>query len=728
MVEKILTGLVAAMTAFAVAAETYNGVTYSTSGDIVPGEWTSQFTKAKSYATSKKIPLVVVWANPGCGFCGVLESALAEKKTKTWMATRKYVFVFSLGQDTADGKAAWNYTLVDAYPMCRVYWYRGAAGKTVDEKFCGRTARMNPPELKSGATTSDRFMTLVDSLVGDYVASGDTPAVPADGKYALEVVASGNGTVTGSGSYKAGTRVTLRATAKSGSVFAGWQSASGDLLSQATTYAYVTTNAATTVTGRFILRSEDAVEISCPLAAQYEKGTAIAAVSVVARAQTQTSVSVTGLPTGLSYKNGVISGKPTRSGVYTVKVSARAASGATASLSFSVAVRAANEHFVRATVDAAVGSVSGQGVYAEGKKVTLRFTPKTGNAFVGWYEGGTLRSDARSYSFAMPADDLELTPRCVTAAEDLAAVGLSLDGRAADAAEIVEKSVPCGVTLSWPLAASGLSTVKLSFSGLPSGLSYDAATGLLKGAPTTPRRYSVKVNVKTANGNTKQYRIALTVEARPAWASGTFYGGCEYGGLVGRAVVTVAASGKVSGKLIAAGTTCKLSAASLESGEKRGYSVPIQVTWPSAMLKAGSAGPTSLKLVLSQNGELGRVAGGTKSGLLLDALQSAWERTDLKPPSFPSGAQAPIVALSSGIRLKIGVKGSVLVGGKLGKTSVSSSSQLTAGFDDGTLAALGETVLSLSNRAFTDGYYGAAVGLRLRDGNSDGKIETVEED
>ena len=59
------------------AAE-FNKVVYSDSGDVVPGEMTSQFAKAKTFADDNNIPLVVMWVNPGCGFCENFERSCRE--------------------------------------------------------------------------------------------------------------------------------------------------------------------------------------------------------------------------------------------------------------------------------------------------------------------------------------------------------------------------------------------------------------------------------------------------------------------------------------------------------------------------------------------------------------------------------------------------------------------------------------------------------------------------
>lgn len=248
--KKLAIGLLSIVSALLLRAETYNGVTYSTSGDIVPGEWTSQFKKAKSYADAKNIPLVVVWANPGCGYCGALErTALYTKRTRSWMSAKKYVFVFVLDTTTADAIAAKAFAKSgSAFPYCRAYWKRNNSGKMVNYAFCGRAENMGaalPAPVPSGL--DEMFIKTVDQHVGDY-AGGAAPTNPVDEiKYALIVASSGNGTVSGGGNYKPGTVVALRATAAKGYVLSGWYSGS-QLLSQDATYRYETGKSAKSLT------------------------------------------------------------------------------------------------------------------------------------------------------------------------------------------------------------------------------------------------------------------------------------------------------------------------------------------------------------------------------------------------------------------------------------------------------------------------------------------------
>ena len=167
------------------AAE-FNKIVYSDSGDIVPGEMTSQFMKAKTFADSKNIPLVVMWVDPGCGYCENFErSCLWNEAVLAWMKEKKYVFVFCFGQDDSDGKAAWSYTRqADANPMCRVHWKKNTAGGKVDYSFTGRPKKMHESQAKSKLSFAEQFMEVVDLYVGDYAAGAGEGPTCEDGTIA----------------------------------------------------------------------------------------------------------------------------------------------------------------------------------------------------------------------------------------------------------------------------------------------------------------------------------------------------------------------------------------------------------------------------------------------------------------------------------------------------------------------------------------------------------------
>lgn len=346
-----------------------NKLTYSNSSTIVPGEWTCSYSKAKSYADSKNIPIVVFYANPGCGYCNSLISALGGNKTDftAWRKARGYVMVFAYGTKTnakygmsaSDGNTAYSFVYLSksdfqktvpkskannwGYPFIRVYWKKGPSGKSVSQKFVGRSGVMPV----TGGTLTQQFMNSVDSLVGAYASMV---------KFAVTVSPAGAGTATSSASGGfAGDRVTLKAAAKSGSIFSGWFE--GDaLLSQDKSYSYTLGKSDATVEARFVTKQQDLDSIALSVlpvregpgvapARQPLQPTKTAVVTntvqcglrinwpVLSSALTATTVSASGLPSGLKVVRDkatgeyFISGVPTsvtkpnsRTGVITPKV------------------------------------------------------------------------------------------------------------------------------------------------------------------------------------------------------------------------------------------------------------------------------------------------------------------------------------------------------------------------------------------------------------------------
>ncbi len=116
------------------------------------------------------------------------------------------------------------------------------------------------------------------------------------------------------------------------------------------------------------------------------------------------------------------------------------------------------------------------------------------------------------------------------------------------------------------LAFDATDGAKVTASGLPSGIALAslgdgkyAFTGFTAKAGT----YLVTVTA-TQKGKTVSQRLALKVEALPAWAKGTFNGyatGAD-GATNGLATVTVSSAGKISGKFQELGTNWTFSAAS----------------------------------------------------------------------------------------------------------------------------------------------------------------------
>ena len=98
--------------------------------------------------------------------------------------------------------------------------------------------------------------------------------------------------------------------------------------------------------------------------------------------------------------------------------------------------------------------------------------------------------------------------------------------------------------------------------GLPAGLKYDAKTGRIVGVPTKAGTFTVTFTASKKGEKSQTATITLETEALPDWATGTFAGYVEDGGDYGSATMTVAANGKVSGKVALVGTNWTFSAAS----------------------------------------------------------------------------------------------------------------------------------------------------------------------
>ena len=559
LVRSLLSLVGAIVLAASAEAATFGGVSYHDSGDVTPGEWNGQFSKTKSYADAKGVPLVVVWVNPGCGYCANFESGvMANSSALSWMRTRGYLFVYAIN---GQGDAASAYSFINmsgGFPFCRVYWKNH-----VSSAFS--------PRSMSVKTFTER----VDNLVGAWAN-----VQPVSYPLAVTVSPSGAGTVTGAGDYPAGKTVALKATAGEGYVFSGWYSGS-TLKSQASSYSVVTTSAKTSLTAKFVARTADKItSFSCPLRSSYTRGVKISPVTVTAAATSLPTVKVTGLPSGLSYSasTGKISGTPSRNGIYTAVATLKTAGGLQRAITNEVVVGLSGEYPLYVACDATMGKVTGAGVYAPEKSVTLKATPLRGHVFIGWYDGADKVSSAAKFVAMTGKAARTLTARFVTVAEDLASVRLSLDGADLSASETVTNEVPCGVQFRWPVETSALTPTTVTASGLPSGLKLvrDKVTLAYSvvGVPTKAGIRTATIKVKSAGG-TVSFRQAFDLTALPKWAAGTFAGYsafAEDGSGIGAASLSVSAGGKLSGKFAEGGTnwTCSANGYVLFDPEKGG--------------------------------------------------------------------------------------------------------------------------------------------------------------
>lgn len=329
------------------------------------------------------------------------------------------------------------------------------------------------------------------------------------------------GTVSGGCVCAPGKKVALKATAKKGYVFAGWTLAGASLPAgadaQAPSLSLVAGTSDIAAHAAFIPVEEDWAEVSGTLPAECAKGAAIRPATLAARGGSLVAVKVTGLPAGLkftakpltvkatktapaaSYPAKTVYGTPTRSGVYTVAATATTAGRATAATNWTVVVRGPGERVVRTACDAAHGKVSGAGVYAKGKKATLKATAGKGWVFAGWeLEGADLPAgaDARAPSLALAVGESDVTARArfVPAGED-GTLALLVDG-----AEVPEDGSARfrDAGAGFALEAVSASLPKVALSGLPRGLKYDAKAGRIAGRGTKPGLYTVTAKLSNA--------------------------------------------------------------------------------------------------------------------------------------------------------------------------------------------------------------------------------------
>ena len=229
------------------------------------------------------------------------------------------------------------------------------------------------------------------------------------------------------------------------------------------------------------------------------------------------ATAVTGLPTGLKFTKatGVIAGTPTKPGKAAVTLTGvnKAKSVKT------VIVVDGGMHaleLVASPVESAsaTGTMTGGGIYAVGKKVTIKATAARGCVFAGWYddEGNPLvgSADFRTASFPYVVGDRKTTLNAAFATEgedrdSLGLVNMTNVTTAADGSLVLDLGV-CVTSLSLP---------KLSLTGLPSGLKYDAKTLKVSGEAKKPGVYTVKVAAtntsvkKATNDTTATFKITV---------------------------------------------------------------------------------------------------------------------------------------------------------------------------------------------------------------------------
>lgn len=351
--------------------------------------------------------------------------------------------------------------------------------------------------------------------------------------FAVDAVASNGGTVNGTGRFLVGKKISLKAKAAKGYVFAGWYSDAAyttpfesALDYRTASLSYIVPECDTVLYAQFVSAAEDSIielKANSQIVGENPSDTVFTTsgdtlIALDATSVTMPKISVSGLPSGLKFTAKQVLNK---------------------------------DKSILAEANTIYGAASKPGTYI----VTAKLT----NATI---------KKAITRSFTIVVDNL-------TGAND--AFKDSLDN-----ARGVKYDIPAGVSaaaLDLPSLALKNSGAKLSVKGLPAGLKYNSTTGKIEGVATKAGTYTVMLTV-TEGKNRKVSTITIDVAPLPEWAVGTFTGIGEYSGLVQYAepednlyaTVTISANGKVSGNLLVdIGDEEKLLTAKLAASSLTGY-------------------------------------------------------------------------------------------------------------------------------------------------------------
>ncbi|MBO7684396.1 MAG: hypothetical protein J6T51_06700 [Kiritimatiellae bacterium] len=122
-------------------------IPYNSKGTVVRGEWTSQLDKTMKQAASEGVPVLVFWANNGCGHCAATEVELCTKTFTSWQKKYQIYMVFACGGYPGPAKNESDVAKEVArdksgeFPYIGVYWGTGSSntykGKSYNNKQRG---------------------------------------------------------------------------------------------------------------------------------------------------------------------------------------------------------------------------------------------------------------------------------------------------------------------------------------------------------------------------------------------------------------------------------------------------------------------------------------------------------------------------------------------------------------------------------------------------------------
>ena len=358
-------------------------------------------------------------------------------------------------------------------------------------------------------------------------------------------------------------------------------------------------------------------------------------VTLKASGTTPVTWTATGLPKGLSIAKGsnVISGTPTKSGSFDVKITAKNSHGSntkTLSLFVGIAPSIATSSLKNATLN-------------KSYSVTLK---ASGTTPVMWSAKGLpagLTIDSSTGKISGTPTKSGSSSVKITAKNSHGSSTKTLSLFVGVAPSITTKTLK-NATLkkaySVTLKASGTAPITWSATGLPEGLTIDSSTGKISGTPTKSGSSSVKITAKNSHGsNTKTLKLFVGIPASITTKSITYgLAGKSYSVALkanGTAAITwsiksgnlpegltLAENGKISGKPTKSGTSTFTVIAKNAYGSStkkltlKVYALPNITT---STLKSGTVGKSySATLKATGSGTITWSATGLPSGLSIN--------------------------------------------------------------------------------------------------------------
>lgn len=121
----------------------------ASAGDVVLGEWNSDFDKCKKYAEQNGVPMMAVWSKVGCHMCDIFDTILPLDEFVAWRKQKQIVmcYVKSPSWSSMTKELDWISGSLSAAPFVRIYWVKD--GKTkVDQRFTGRKSYFPPGDVE----------------------------------------------------------------------------------------------------------------------------------------------------------------------------------------------------------------------------------------------------------------------------------------------------------------------------------------------------------------------------------------------------------------------------------------------------------------------------------------------------------------------------------------------------------------------------------------------------